>query len=79
MRSFFVRKDDQPLAEANGPLAHLVEHIVCNDEVVGSSPTRSTTQERLLQGNITFNVVRNVYRKAILRSTVDLAFLLNFR
>ena len=25
-----------------GPLAHLVERIVCNDEVTGSSPVRST-------------------------------------
>jgi len=25
-----------------GPLAHLVEHIICNDGVAGSSPVGST-------------------------------------
>ena len=28
----------------NGPLAHLVEHFICNEEVAGSSPARSTRQ-----------------------------------
>lgn len=25
-----------------GPLAHLVEHLICNEGVAGSSPVRST-------------------------------------
>lgn len=27
-----------------GPLAHLVEHLICNEGVAGSSPVRSTKQ-----------------------------------
>ncbi len=29
-----------------GPVAHLVEHIICNDGVAGSSPVGSTTNHR---------------------------------
>lgn len=27
-----------------GPVAHLVEHVICNDGVAGSSPVGSTTK-----------------------------------
>ena len=29
-----------------GPLAHLVEHLICNEGVAGSSPVRSTVEKR---------------------------------
>ena len=28
-----------------GPLAHLVEHLICNEGVAGSSPVRSTNKK----------------------------------
>src|SRR3989344_8437355 len=28
-----------------GPLAHLVEHLICNEGVAGSSPVRSTVDD----------------------------------
>ena len=29
-----------------GPLAHLVEHLICNEGVAGSSPVRSTKYKK---------------------------------
>lgn len=30
----------------DGPLAHLVEHLICNEGVAGSSPVGSTKQKK---------------------------------
>ena len=35
-----------------GPLAHLVEHLICNEGVAGSSPVRSTKSKIYI--NFTF-------------------------
>ena len=32
------------LLDMKGPLAHLVEHLICNEGVAGSIPVRSTIQ-----------------------------------
>lgn len=48
----------------NGPLAHLVEHLICNEGVAGSSPVRSTmTFENSLNGYLKschFEVVQDL-------------------
>ncbi len=39
-----------------GPLAHLVERLICNEEVAGSSPARSTKKRRGLRKQVLFFV-----------------------
>ena len=48
--SHIKEKVDSGKIISRGPLAHLVEHFICNEEVTGSSPVRSTFDESTSSG-----------------------------
>ena len=48
----------------NGPLAHLVEHLICNEGVAGSSPVGSTAKEKLANASFSFAYVDSTDEKA---------------
>ncbi len=37
------------VAKISGPLAHLVEHLICTEGVAGSNPVRSTLRSLQMQ------------------------------
>ncbi len=45
----------------NGPVAHLVEHIICNDGVAGSSPVGSTKYKKVCLVADFFDFVEDSY------------------
>lgn len=65
--------DEQPLLQeaaydkrnAGGPVAQLVEHLLCKQDVIGSNPFRSTSLP------VTIKLLLNILSKRVTRFTTD--------